>query len=187
MKNRWKRKKIFVGTGLVLQSVALLLMATDNTPSGFGIQTLWIAPIFFLVGLILPILGLVHFPSLNGFIVRLKHLKQMGAMMSFMMALITYGITLEPTASLWDCGETIAAAFKLQVPHTPGIPLTLLLGRLFSMFSFGDTSLVAWWISFMSAFFSALTVSFTFLIIWYFGSKIKKESWGLFAGSMGGA
>ncbi len=42
---------------------------------------------------------------------------------TFLIASITYILTLEPSTSFWDCGESIAAAFKLQVVHQPGAPL----------------------------------------------------------------
>ena len=42
----------------------------------------------------------------------------------FIVAAVTYLMTIEPTASLWDCGEFIACSFKLQVPHPPGAPVT---------------------------------------------------------------
>ena len=54
----------------------------------------------------------------------------------FSIALITYFLTVEETASFWDCSEFIASSNKLEVPHPPGAPLFLLLGRFFSFFAF---------------------------------------------------
>src|SRR3954466_10513493 len=68
----------------------------------------------------------------------------------FATALFTYWMTMEPTASFWDCGEFIAVSYKLEVPHPPGAPLFLLIGRLFSFLSLGDKSQVAYWINFSS-------------------------------------
>ncbi len=49
---------------------------------------------------------------------------------AFAVALITYWLTFEETASYWDCGEFIAVSYKLEVPHPPGAPLFLLLDQL---------------------------------------------------------
>jgi hypothetical protein len=78
----------------------------------------------------------------------------------FTIALITYGLTVERTASFWDCGEFIASSFKLQVPHPPGAPVFLLLGRIFSMLSLGDLTQVAYWINMVSVLASAFTILF---------------------------
>jgi hypothetical protein len=93
----------------------------------------------------------------------------------FLVALIVYVLTLEPTTSFWDCGEYIATAYKLQVGHPPGAPTFLLLGNFFSNFAFGDTTKVAYMINFMSASFSALTIMFLFWTITSFGKKIIGE------------
>ena len=50
----------------------------------------------------------------------------------FLIALATYFLTREARGSLWDCGEFILGAAKLQVVHPPGAPLFLLVGRLFA-------------------------------------------------------
>ena len=50
----------------------------------------------------------------------------------FTIATIVYMLTIEDTASLWDCGEYITAAYKLEVGHPPGAPLFMILGRVFS-------------------------------------------------------
>ena len=94
----------------------------------------------------------------------------------FIIALCTYAITLEPTASLWDCSEFIAAAYKLQVPHSPGAPLFLLMARLFSMLVLDDVTMVALAINTMSALFSALTVFITYHLIYRFAEIAKGEN-----------
>ena len=50
---------------------------------------------------------------------------------TFIIASTVYLLTIEPTASWWDCGEYIATAFKLQVGHPPGAPLFQMIGRFF--------------------------------------------------------
>ena len=52
----------------------------------------------------------------------------------FAFALTVYAMTMEQTASLWDCGEFIAGAYKLEVVHAPGAPLHALLGKIFSSY-----------------------------------------------------
>jgi hypothetical protein len=90
----------------------------------------------------------------------------------FAIALVVYTLTLEPSVSLWDCGEFISASYHLQVVHPPGAPLFLMLGRLFSLFAMGDVKMVAFAVNMLSAFVSALTVLFTFWIIVHFARKI---------------
>jgi hypothetical protein len=92
----------------------------------------------------------------------------------FAIALITYWLTMEETASYWDCGEFIAVSYKLEVPHPPGAPLFLLIGRLFSFLSFGDVTKVAYWINFSSVLASAFAVLFLFWSITLFGRKLMK-------------
>ncbi|MBA9076927.1 glycosyltransferase family 117 protein [Rufibacter quisquiliarum] len=90
----------------------------------------------------------------------------------FAVATIVYILTLEPTASFWDSGEFIASSYKLLVPHPPGAPFYLLLGRIFSLFAGGDTSQVAWWINFLSALSSSFTVLFLFWTITILARRI---------------
>jgi hypothetical protein len=92
----------------------------------------------------------------------------------FAIALVTYWSTMEPTASYWDCGEFIAVSYKLEVPHPPGAPLFLLIGRLFSFLALGDTSKVAYWINFASVLAAAFTSLFLFWSITLFGRKLMK-------------
>ena len=170
------------------QLTAFLIMAFDPAQQGFGILTLWIAPILLIIGLLLPVFGFVELEELKQEIShwRAKPAKCVGFVISFAVPFILYLLTLEPTASIWDCSETIAAAYKLQVPHTPGTPLTLLIARLFSMLALGDVNQVAWWVNLMSAFFSTLAVGFLFLVTWFFGNRFFQNKLTLFAGSLGG-
>ncbi len=84
----------------------------------------------------------------------------------FAIALLTYTLTIEPTGSLWDCGEFIAGAQKLQVVHPPGAPVFLMVGRMFTFIaetvSPGDPSAVARSVNFMSGLCTAFTVLFVF-------------------------
>ncbi|GAB3730247.1 glycosyltransferase family 117 protein [Spirosoma lituiforme] len=92
--------------------------------------------------------------------------------LAFATALVTYTLTVERTASFWDCGEFIAASFKLQVPHPPGAPFFLLLGRTFSMLSLGDLTRVAYWINMTSVLASAFTILFLFWTITLLAQKL---------------
>jgi hypothetical protein len=91
---------------------------------------------------------------------------------TFGIALLVYFVTMEETASYWDCGEFIAVSYKLQVPHPPGAPLFLLMGRFFSFLAFGDVTKVAYWINFMSVLASAFTILFLFWSITLMGRKM---------------
>ena len=53
----------------------------------------------------------------------------------FLISAVVYLLTIEPTVSLWDCGEFISSAFKLQVGHPPGAPLFMIIARFFSLFA----------------------------------------------------
>ena len=90
----------------------------------------------------------------------------------FAIALATYLLTLEPTASFWDCGEFIACSYKLLVPHPPGAPTFLILGRLVSMLSLGNREHVAVLVNALSGTSSAFTVLFLFWIITRMGRKL---------------
>lgn len=87
----------------------------------------------------------------------------------FGIATYVYLATLEPTVSLWDCGEYITAAYKLEVGHPPGAPLFMVLGRLFSIFA--SPQGVAAWINGLSAISSSITILFMF---WSLTLLIKK-------------
>ncbi|WP_114778398.1 glycosyltransferase family 117 protein [Botryobacter ruber] len=89
----------------------------------------------------------------------------------FLIATAVYIMTLEPTASFWDAGEFIACSYKLLVPHPPGAPLYLLIGRMFSLFA-GDVTQVAWWVNLLSALCSSFTVLFLFWSITILARRI---------------
>ena len=89
--------------------------------------------------------------------------------MVFLIATIVYFLTIEDTVSLWDCGEYITAAYKLEVGHPPGAPLFMVLGRLFSFFAAPEN--VAVWINRLSALSSSLTILFMF---WSLTILLKK-------------
>ncbi|TFG41233.1 MAG: DUF2723 domain-containing protein, partial [Bacteroidia bacterium] len=89
----------------------------------------------------------------------------------FAVAAVTYLLTIEPTASLWDCGEYIASAFKMEVGHPPGNPVFMVIARFFSLFA-GHTSMVAEMVNSMSALASAFTILFLFWTITHLARKI---------------
>jgi len=90
----------------------------------------------------------------------------------FLIATLTYVLTLEPSASFWDCGEFIASAYKMQVVHQPGAPLFLMIQRFFSIFAGGNTAKIAYWMNIGSAVSSGATILFLFWTITAFAKKI---------------
>lgn len=97
----------------------------------------------------------------------------MGGIM-FLIALVTYTLTVEPTASFWDCGEFVAGSYKLQAPHPPGTPFFLLIGRLFSLLARNDVTQVAYWVNMVSVVCSAGTIMLLFWSITLLGLKMMK-------------
>ena len=93
--------------------------------------------------------------------------------LAFAGAAIVYILTVEPTVSLWDCGEFIATAAKLEVGHPPGAPLFLIMGRFFALFA-KDATTIAYCINVMSALASAATIMFLFWTITYLAKKMFK-------------
>lgn len=102
----------------------------------------------------------------------LKRLNLILGWVVFVAALLVYGITMEKSASFWDCGEFIAAADKLQIVHPPGAPLYLMLGRLFSFFLPDDQ--VAMGVNFLSAFSTALAAMFVFWSTTILGKRMLR-------------
>ncbi|HKJ44090.1 MAG TPA: DUF2723 domain-containing protein, partial [Sunxiuqinia sp.] len=106
----------------------------------------------------------------------------------FVLSLIIYVMTLEPTMSLWDCGEFLVSAYKLEISHAPGAPLFMLLGRVFSLLSFGHRDLVAFMVNLISAISSAATVMFLFWIsVWLMQKISPKEKVAVLLASAVGA
>ena len=101
-----------------------------------------------------------------------KKINNITGWLVFAIAFITYAITMEDTASFWDAGEFIAVSYKLMVPHPPGAPLFLILGRLFSMLAGGDVTKVAYWINMLSVLASSFTILFLFWTITMLGRKL---------------
>jgi hypothetical protein len=93
-----------------------------------------------------------------------------------LIACATYILTMEATGSLWDCGEFASAAYKLQIPHSPGAPFFVLLGRLF-MAPFNPET-AATGINLMSALASGFTILFLFWSITHFAKKIVMPKGG---------
>ncbi len=94
------------------------------------------------------------------------------------VATIVYLLTLEPTASFWDCGEFIPAAYKLEVAHAPGAPFLMLIQRLASMMAGGNVKNVALCINAWSAIASGLTIAFLFWTITAFAKKLLLRTSG---------
>ena len=102
------------------------------------------------------------------------------AALAFVVSAVTYLLTIEPTASFWDCGEFIASSYKLEVGHPPGNPVFQLIARLFTLFSEGQGAAVA--VNAMSAICSALTIFFLYLTIVFLVKRIvKREDDGSYA------
>lgn len=103
-----------------------------------------------------------------------RRLNNITGWLVFLVALITYVITVEDTASFWDVGEFTAVSYKLMVPHPPGAPFFLLLGRMASFLSMGDVYEVAYWVNMLSVVASAFTILFMFWSITLFSRKLLK-------------
>ena len=72
------------------------------------------------------------------------------AWLMFAIAAVVYGLTVEPTASLWDCPEFIACGYKLEIGHPPGAPFFMLAANLFSHLA-SNPSQVALMVNLLSA------------------------------------
>lgn len=95
----------------------------------------------------------------------------------FAISAAVYLLTIEPTASFWDCGEFITSAYKLEVGHPPGAPFFMLVANFFTQLA-KDPSQVAMMVNIMSALMSAFTILFLFWTITHLVSKliVKEEN-----------
>jgi len=103
-----------------------------------------------------------------------KRLNILTGWLIFLIAAVTYILTIEPTASFWDCGEFIATAHKLQVGHPPGAPLFMIMARVSSFFVSPEHVPVA--VNVMSALASAFTILFLFWSITHMAHKLATRN-----------
>ncbi len=105
----------------------------------------------------------------------LRRLDLILGLVVFAISSVVYILTVEPTASWWDCGEFIATAYKLQVTHPPGAPFFQMLGRIFTLFAMGNPAHAALMVNLMSALSSSLTVMFLFWTITLLARKLVND------------
>jgi hypothetical protein len=86
-----------------------------------------------------------------------------GSVLSFLVTFIVYVKTMAPTVAFWDAGEFIAASYVLGIPHPPGTPFYVLLGRLFTLLPLGVSTAVK--VNLMSAFFGAASIGVVYAIV----------------------
>lgn len=94
-----------------------------------------------------------------------------------LFGIILFSLTVAPTVSFWDPGERIAVSHGLQIPHPPGAPFYMLVGRIFSMFA--PTDYVALSVNMISVLSSAFTILLTFVIVIQLVREWKgpRETW----------
>ncbi len=95
-----------------------------------------------------------------------------------LIACATYVLTMEASGSLWDCGEFVSSAYKLQIPHPPGAPLFTIMGRIAIIFFYEWTHLVnspSVAVNLMNALASGITILFLFWTITHFARRIVQK------------
>lgn len=103
-----------------------------------------------------------------------KLLNRIFAAAIFLISFLVYLSTVQPTTSFWDCGEFISTSYLMQVPHPPGTPFFLILGRFFSMIPFTEN--IGLRVNMISVLSSAFTVMFLYLVaVQLIKTYVKKE------------
>ena len=97
---------------------------------------------------------------------------RIGAAAVFVVSLVTYLSTIEPTASFWDCGEFIASSYKLEVGHPPGNPVFQLFARIFTIPFPPEKAAVA--VNAMNGILSAFTIFFLYLTTVFFAKRLVR-------------
>ena len=100
-----------------------------------------------------------------------KFVNNLVGWITFLIAATVYCLTIEPTASFWDCPEFITTGYKLEVGHPPGAPFFMLTANLFSQFA-SDPSEVAKMVNYMSALMSGACILFLFWTITHLVRKL---------------
>ena len=103
---------------------------------------------------------------------KFKFWNRIVALAVFLVAAVTYLLTIEPTASFWDCGEFIASSYKLEVGHPPGNPVFQLFARFATMFTGPEHAAVA--VNAMNAILSALTILLLYLTTVFLAKRLFK-------------
>jgi hypothetical protein len=104
--------------------------------------------------------------------IKFRHVNNILGWIMFLIAAVVYLLTIEPTTSLWDCGEFISSAFKLQVGHPPGAPLFMIVARFFTLFAGDHLNKVAMMVNAFSGIASAFTIMFLFWTITHLAIKL---------------
>ena len=86
-------------------------------------------------------------------------------MLLSVFASFIYLLTMDRTASWWDCGEFIATSWQLGVGHPPGAPLYQLVTHVAMLLSFGNAMLVAPLCNAVSAVCGGVTVGLLYLTV----------------------
>ncbi|MCH8027090.1 MAG: DUF2723 domain-containing protein [candidate division Zixibacteria bacterium] len=128
---------------------------------------------------------------LKNFLQKIDRLQLFSGAFVLIATLLIYVKTMAPTLSFWDCGEFIACSYILGIPHPPGTPLYILIGRIFSIIPLFDDISVR--LNFLSALSSAFTALFCYLcavriLAYWFDNKADfTNKLIIHAGSVSGA